>query len=167
MIERLQITRSERVAVSILMLVTVILSLLALKPDLILQGRSYDYSEADSVFAARSAQVKQAESDIMARYTVPPEASTASLFSAEPDTTGPDSVHEERQKPLASGLININTATIEKLQELPGIGPAYASRIVEWRSINGKFTSKEQLMEIRGIGEKRLEQIRQLIVLDE
>jgi comEA protein len=167
MIERLQITRSERVAVSILMVLTVILSFLTLNPGLIQKGHAYDYSEADSIFAARSHQTRLAETEIMARYTVPAKMSTASLFSAEPDTTDPDSVQEEREKPLASGLINVNTASFEKLQELPGIGPAYASRIVEWREINGKFTSREQLMEIRGIGEKRLEQIRHLIVLEE
>jgi competence ComEA-like helix-hairpin-helix protein len=62
-------------------------------------------------------------------------------------------------------LININTASAEKLQELPGIGPAYSTRIVEWRNKNGHFVSKNQLLEIKGIGEKRLEAIVPLITL--
>ena len=62
-------------------------------------------------------------------------------------------------------MININTATREQLQILPGIGPAYSGRIIEWREENGTFTTKDQLLEIKGIGEKRLEKIKPLITL--
>jgi comEA protein len=171
LIERLQVTRSERIAVSILMVITVVLSCLTLKPDLFFSNNYHDYSEADSIFAARSALASQEEADIMARYTVPHQhgiqTGTPVFYTSEPDTIEPDTIVAESRNSLASSLININTATAEKLQELPGIGPAYASRIIEWRERNGLFKSKEQLMEIRGIGVKRLEQIRPLISLDE
>lgn len=54
------------------------------------------------------------------------------------------------------GSVNVNTASAEELQRLPGVGPAIARRIVEYRSQIGRFTSVEQLLEVSGIGEKKL-----------
>lgn len=53
--------------------------------------------------------------------------------------------------------ININTATVEQLVTLDGIGEAYARRIVEYRKANGPFTSIDQIKEVKGIGEKTFE----------
>lgn len=49
--------------------------------------------------------------------------------------------------------VNINTATAAELTELPGIGEKLAERIVEYRTVNGPFTSVEEIMEVDGIGE--------------
>ena len=59
-----------------------------------------------------------------------------------------------------SGLININTASVSVIQTLPDIGPVLAQRIVDFRTSNGDFTAPEDLLQVEGIGEKRLEQIR-------
>lgn len=56
--------------------------------------------------------------------------------------------------------ISLNTATIEQLDRLSGIGPVTAQRIIEWREAHGGFTSVEQLREIDGIGERRLASLR-------
>ncbi len=57
--------------------------------------------------------------------------------------------------------LDINLATASQLEErLPGIGPAKASRIVEWRSLNGAFQTLDQLLKVNGIGPKTLERIR-------
>jgi len=63
-----------------------------------------------------------------------------------------------------TGKININTATAEQLESLPGVGPAIARAIVEYRKQNGGFRSVDELLEVRGIGEKRLLQIRPFVV---
>ena len=63
----------------------------------------------------------------------------------------------------ATRLININTAGQAELEELPGIGPALANRIIDHRSKHGRFLSPEDLMSVSGIGDKKLEQVRDLI----
>ncbi|MCL2546333.1 MAG: ComEA family DNA-binding protein [Oscillospiraceae bacterium] len=65
--------------------------------------------------------------------------------------------------PQDDGRVNVNTATMEELQVLPGIGPALAQRIVDFRERYGAFTSAEDLTHVSGIGEVRLEQLRDLI----
>lgn len=60
----------------------------------------------------------------------------------------------------ASGVVNINTAGVEELDELPGVGPATAQAIVEDREANGPFSSIEDLMRVSGIGEKKFEKLK-------
>lgn len=60
----------------------------------------------------------------------------------------------------AAGVVNINTASAAELELLPGVGPALAGRIVAHREANGAFKSVDDLILVRGIGEKSLERIR-------
>ena len=62
-------------------------------------------------------------------------------------------------------IININTATSEQFQTLPGIGPVIADRIVAYRDEYGAFESVGELMNVSGIGEKRLEAIWDLVTI--
>lgn len=57
-------------------------------------------------------------------------------------------------KPAPTGKVNINTASAEQLATLPGVGAKLAERIVEHRQKSGQFKSAEELMNVRGIGEK-------------
>ncbi|OYN78239.1 ComEA family DNA-binding protein [Mycolicibacterium sphagni] len=59
--------------------------------------------------------------------------------------------------------IDVNTATVEQLDALPGVGPVTASAIVAWRDAHGKFSSVDQLGEVDGIGPARLEKLRALV----
>ncbi|HZM69905.1 MAG TPA: helix-hairpin-helix domain-containing protein [Candidatus Cryosericum sp.] len=61
--------------------------------------------------------------------------------------------------------VNINAATVDELVTLPGIGPSYAQRIVEYREKNGPFKKVEDLLNVRGIGEKTFERIRDRITI--
>lgn len=66
-------------------------------------------------------------------------------------------------KPKAGEAVNLNTATVQELDALPGVGPVTAAAIVAWRQANGKFTSVDQLADVEGIGPARLEKLRALV----
>lgn len=63
-------------------------------------------------------------------------------------------------KGAGTAVVDLNTATAEQLEGLPGIGPVMAASILDWRGRHGRFTSVEQLREVRGIGERRFEELR-------
>src|SRR5437879_12189822 len=61
--------------------------------------------------------------------------------------------------------VNINTATSEELQQVPGIGPATAEKILQMRKSYGAFKSVDDLLAIRGLGPKRLEKMRKYLTV--
>ena len=69
-----------------------------------------------------------------------------------------------KKKPPAKP-VNINTATSEELQQVPGIGPATAEKIVQMRKSYGAFKSVDDLLAIRGLGPKRLEKMRKYLTV--
>ncbi len=93
---------------------------------------------------------------------VPPaiEAAEAAVASAG---TPPAATGARGSRPM--GKIDLNVASVEQLDALPGVGPVTAERIVEWRSHNGRFARIEQLREIEGIGERRFGQLRGLVTV--
>ena len=64
-----------------------------------------------------------------------------------------------------AGKVDLNTATLAQLDALPGVGPVTAQHIVEWRTRNGRFARVDQLREIDGIGERRYQQLRGLVMV--
>ena len=65
----------------------------------------------------------------------------------------------------ASGVVNVNTASAAQLELLPRIGPSVAQRIVEHREENGKFASLEDLMLVRGVGERTFALLKPYVAL--
>ncbi|WP_067890884.1 ComEA family DNA-binding protein [Nocardia vaccinii] len=65
----------------------------------------------------------------------------------------------------AAAKVNLNTATESELDELPGVGPATARSIIAWRTEHGPFTTVDQLAEIPGLGQSRLNRLRDLVTL--
>ena len=68
-------------------------------------------------------------------------------------------------QPAAAPLVNLNTATATDLAKLPGIGPAVAARILEYRQKNGGFKKIEELMNVKGIGEKMFLKLKPLVTV--
>ena len=79
----------------------------------------------------------------------------------EAGQTGPDT------KPAAAAPapVNLNVATVADLQKLPGIGPALAARIIEYRQKNGGFKKIEELMNVQGIGEQSFLKLKALVLI--
>ena len=65
----------------------------------------------------------------------------------------------------ASAPINLNTATVAQLETLPGIGKSTAERILEYRQKNGSFKKVEDLMNVRGVGEKSFLKLKPLVTV--
>ncbi|MEI8061280.1 MAG: ComEA family DNA-binding protein [Candidatus Berkelbacteria bacterium] len=78
------------------------------------------------------------------------------------NTTSPSSATKSA---TPSGKININTATAAQLDSLPGIGPTYSQRIVDYRNTNGPFSSIDKIQNVKGIGEKTFAKFKDLITV--
>jgi len=167
--ERLSISRNERYTITGLL--TTLLILLFLN-SVVEQQPVYDpgeYARIDSIFREKSRIIETENREILARYQPVPDqlrkekAANNQLISQAPDTIPPGKADTNQVEKTEGGKVNINKADLAELQQLPGIGPAYAKRILEWRRLNGKFKTAEELLEIKGIGPKRLEKIKELL----
>ena len=68
-------------------------------------------------------------------------------------------------KPAPTGKVNINTASVDQLTTLPGVGPKLAARIVEYRQKSGAFKSAQELMNVQGIGEKNFQSLQSYLAV--
>jgi len=73
---------------------------------------------------------------------------------------------EKKDSPAVSGTININTASASQLDALPGIGPVLSQRIIDYRSTSGLFQSREQIKNVKGIGESVYSKIQDKIFVE-
>lgn len=90
------------------------------------------------------------------------EVSLPPVITAKSSTVS----NEDLADTHSGGLININTATMEELDSLPGIGPSTAQKIIAHREEQGLFTSIEGIMDVSGIGEAKFGQIEALITVE-
>ncbi|MFM1846487.1 MAG: hypothetical protein RIS19_960 [Actinomycetota bacterium] len=61
--------------------------------------------------------------------------------------------------------MSLNQASSSQLEDLPGVGPALAGRIIDWREANGGFKAKEDLLNVAGIGDKLFASVKDLVTL--
>ena len=94
-------------------------------------------------------------------------AGTISVQRAAPEEAAESTqtVAEEAADATADDRLDLNTATAEELQELPGIGEVIAQRIIDYRELCGRFLDPEQLMEVDGIGQAKYEKLRELVTV--
>ena len=90
------------------------------------------------------------------------ESSTKESFTKESSATGSSSLKSEKN----TTKININTASVEELQTLKGIGPATAKSIILYREEYGAFSAIEEIMNVKRIGEKTFAKIKERITVE-
>ena len=85
--------------------------------------------------------------------------------SSMASTQGAKSASAAKAKATAANPVNLNSASVAQLQTLPGVGASTAQRIVEYRQKNGSFKKIEELMNVKGIGEKSFLKLKPLITV--
>lgn len=108
----------------------------------------------DSAFAAR------AEGGSVPPIAVSGTASSEAATPADQEAAGAAS---SGIRDLAPRIVNLNTATRAQLESLPGVGPSTAERIIEYRQTVGPFRTIEDVMNVKSIGEKKFEKMKQYI----
>lgn len=93
-----------------------------------------------------------------------PSDESAPARQTPPMLEPPRSAHEVPPPPMPAAL-DVNRATEQDFERLPGIGPVLARRIVEYRETRGTFEEVEQLRRVKGIGKKTFERIRRLVAV--
>ena len=149
-VDRLQIRKRERYSISVLLLLFVVLVLTNVFYTEKLVPEPDNHTQILADFEQRSALIE--------REKLIEEQKYAGIITEEPEAKIESSI-------TMSEPISINTATSSQLIQLPGIGNAYAQRIIEYRETNGDFTSVDELVNVKGIGERTLEKIKPFIKL--
>jgi len=131
----------------------------------------YDYTKSDEEFKKLSDNARKKEFDALKNDTLKKEE--ADLLSKEL-MSEQDSIEAIEKDPkiskkelkLREKSINLNTAEIDELVSLPGIGASTAEKILEYRKRKGKFKSISEIKNVKGIGEKKFDKIKEYLVVE-
>lgn len=132
------------------------------------QGRAGEQSEAAEAME-KGTDAMEKETDVMEKETESAAENSSHAIQDAEDETENTTVKEQVKELVSenkSGKININTANSEELQSLKGIGPSTASSIIAYREEYGGFSSIEEIMNVKRIGEKTFAKIKDRISVD-
>ncbi|MCH8558099.1 MAG: ComEA family DNA-binding protein [Balneolia bacterium] len=178
--DRLQITSAERFSILVVGALFLLISGIQQFNGQTVAYAEDSYSAVFAQFTQLSTLPAEESSAILSQYYPQenperPAAAEAEIEKKvqEPETiTAPEPVMEEATAVVSessgeaqSGKVNINSADAASLATLPGVGPAIAARIIEYRNENGPFRQIEDIKNVRGIGEARFEAIKDLITV--
>ena len=117
--------------------------------------------------AAPEASAAPASEIPLPSRTPAPEPSVSAPAADAAPMEGAASTAEEMPEAPQDGRLDLNTATLEELETLPGIGPVLGQRILDYRAEYGGFQTVDELIYVKGIGEKTLEKIENLVKVGE
>lgn len=168
-IDRLQILPAERHLITILFTALLIIGTVRFywQPAAAFDHNFYEPVEAE--FNRLSAIRSEEENSLLSRYYPQPVSGTKEPGGAfvtvheRPAIVDADTSDAVTAK--ESEKININQAGLDELTQLPGIGPVIAQRIIEYREEHGVFETADEILNVRGIGTARLEQIKAFLTL--
>lgn len=136
------------------------LSVLSAKPKVV---------EKPTVDAAAEEEITQlrAQNDLLRKQIEEiNQARVAGATTKAPSAKSSTSAKATADKQTVSRLININTADQKTLESLPKIGPVTAQKIIDYRNTNGSFKTIAEIKNVKGIGDKTFEQIRDKIIVE-
>lgn len=125
-------------------------------------------SSANAQSLNLAALLKDGDKLVIATLTQTSEVPAAGASRSQSHTgLDPSSSVTTTQPGSTSEKININTATLEELDSLPGIGPVIAQKIIDYRQEHGPYQSIEAIMDVSGIGPATFDRIKELITVSE
>lgn len=120
-----------------------------------------ELADGQQVYIAPKGQVAPPTvSTVVGDSSPTPEAGPAMPTVETKESSGP-----QKLKNPGQGRVNINSAGLDELQRLPGVGPATARKILDYRTEHGRFHSVDELEEVSGIGPAKLAQMRPFVAL--
>jgi competence ComEA-like helix-hairpin-helix protein len=134
-------------------------------------GRHLLYQQIPSARSAAGSTAIRRQDSVFAALSHQADLRDSLFFSLPEDSLLPVSVrkqleHHSKEESLRLASISLNRSGKEDLVRLPTVGPATAELILEYRSVRGRFSSIEELTNVRGFGAKRLARVRRFLRLD-
>lgn len=143
-------TKTQKKAILFLVTVFSLVIIYHLVKQVLYPKELFDFSQFEEKFDSRRDSIAK-----VLEEGIPPPDDIDSISSVKSITPS-----------IQNKIININTADKDELTKLPRIGPAIAQRIINYRTQNGKFTTKEDIQNVKGIGEKTYQKLKDLISVD-